>query len=176
MSHTSINKTPSLSSVALPEGVSWSTMSILLVCIACKLFFFLFFLIILIGNVILQYLTFITDIVIGPSLILLNKYILDELSFPFPIFLSCLGVLTSALVARIIIALGFVTVEKKEAVLGHLWYRRVLPVGLAHALSLSTGNAVYLLLNVGLIQMLKSFTPVIVMVFLFIAGVEKPTR
>ena len=49
-------------------------------------------------------------------------------------------------------------------------YRRVLPVGLAHALSLSTGNAIYLLLNVGFIQMLKSFTPVIVMVFLYLAG------
>ena len=49
-------------------------------------------------------------------------------------------------------------------------YRRVLPVGLAHALSLSTGNAIYLLLNVGFIQMLKSFTPVIVMAFLYLAG------
>lgn len=116
------------------------------------------------------------DMAIGPGLILLNKYILDELSFPFPIFLSGLGVFTSALAARVIIALGYVTVERKEAVVGHLWYRRVLPVGLAHALSLSTGNAVYLLLNVGLIQMLKSFTPVIVMAFLFLAGVERPTR
>ena len=51
-------------------------------------------------------------------------------------------------------------------------YRRVLPVGLAHALSLSTGNAIYLLLNVGFIQMLKSFTPVIVMMFLYLAGIH----
>ena len=115
-------------------------------------------------------------IFIGPSLILLNKYILDELNFPFPIFLSCLGVVCSALVARIIIYLGFINIEKKDAVSGKLWYRRVLPVGLAHALSLSTGNAVYLLLNVGLIQMLKSFTPVIVMAFLYFAGVEKLNR
>ena len=57
-----------------------------------------------------------------------------------------------------------------------MWYRRVLPVGLAHALSLSTGNAIYLLLNVGFIQMLKSFTPVIVMMCLYSAGVEKPTK
>jgi len=59
---------------------------------------------------------------IGPSLILLNKYILDTLHFPFPIFLSCLGVICSALSARIAIALGFVTVEKKEAVAGKLWF------------------------------------------------------
>lgn len=113
---------------------------------------------------------------IGPGLILLNKYILEELSFPYPIFLSGLGVVCSALCARLLIFLGFVVVEKKEAVSGHLWYKRVLPVGMAHALSLSTGNAVYLLLNVGFIQMLKSFTPVIVMCFLYFAGVEKPGK
>ena len=87
-----------------------------------------------------------------------------------------LGVLCSAVVARIIVYLGFVAIEKQTAVEGVLWYRRVLPVGMAHSLSLSTGNAIYLMLNVGFIQMLKSFTPVIVMLTLFLAGVEKPTR
>lgn len=115
-------------------------------------------------------------VVIGPSLILLNKHILDKMNFPYPIFLSGLGVVCSAIAARIMVALGYVSVEKKDAVSGKLWYRRVLPVGLAHALSLSTGNAVYLLLNVGFIQMLKSFTPVIVMIFLYLAGVERPSK
>ena len=36
-------------------------------------------------------------------------------------------------------------------------------MGLAHASTLAFGNAVYLYLNVGFIQMLKSFTPVIIM-------------
>lgn len=47
--------------------------------------------------------------------------------------------------------------------LGWLWYRRVLPVGFAHASTLALGNAVYLLLNVGFIQMLKAFTPVMIL-------------
>ena len=96
---------------------------------------------------------------LGPSLILLNKYILSDLGFPYPMFLSGLGVAVSAIVARVVVALGYVQLSKKEAVEGSLWYRRVLPVGLAHAATLAFGNTVYLLLNVGFIQMLKSFTP-----------------
>ena len=48
-------------------------------------------------------------------------------------FLSGLGVAVSGLVAQIIVRTGFVTLQRKETVEGSLWYRRVLPVGLAHA-------------------------------------------
>ena len=60
-------------------------------------------------------------VVIGPSLILLNKYILDQLFFPFPIFLSMLGVATSAIVARILVGLGVISIERQAAVEGSLW-------------------------------------------------------
>ena len=96
---------------------------------------------------------------IGPALILLNKYILHNLAFPYPMFLSCLGVATSGLVAQVAVRAGYVVLQRKEQVEGALWYRRVLPVGLAHAGTLAFGNSVYLLLPVGFIQMLKSFTP-----------------
>ena len=99
--------------------------------------------------------------VIGPALILLNKFILHNLNFQYPMFLSGLGVLVSGIVARMLVGCGYVTLQRKDAVEGLLWYRRVLPVGLAHAGTLAFGNSVYLLLNVGFIQMLKSFTPVI---------------
>ena len=55
---------------------------------------------------------------IGPSLILLNKFILHNLNFPYPMFLSGLGVLVSGLVARCIVDFGFVTLQRKEAVEG----------------------------------------------------------
>eukprot|EP00605_Chrysophyceae_sp_TOSAG23-4_P002455 GSChrysophyteH1.ASY1.ANO1.2714.1 assembled CDS len=112
--------------------------------------------------------------VIGPALILLNKHILTDLDFPYPMFLSGLGVAVSALVARLIVMFGFVQLSKKEQVEGHLWYKRVLPVGLAHAGTLAFGNTVYLLLNVGFIQMLKSFTPVIILLTSVIAKLENP--
>ena len=113
---------------------------------------------------------------VGPALILLNKYIMQSLSFPYPMFLSGLGVLTSYLFARLLIALDFAQIEKKSEVEGARFYTRVLPVGIAHAGTLATGNWVYLLLDVGFIQMLKSFTPVVVMIFLFLTNIEIPTR
>lgn len=70
---------------------------------------------------------------IGPSLILINKFILHDLNFPYPMFLSGLGVAVSGLVAQVIVRSGFVVLQRKETVEGSLWYRRVLPVGLAHA-------------------------------------------
>jgi hypothetical protein len=111
---------------------------------------------------------------LGPGLILLNKYILKDVKFPYPMFLSGLGVAVSALVARVVVSLGFVQLHRKEAVEGSLWFRRVLPVGLAHAATLAFGNTVYLLLNVGFIQMLKSFTPVIILMTSMIARLENP--
>ena len=111
---------------------------------------------------------------IGPGLILLNKHILSDLQFPYPMFLSGLGVAVSALVARILVAVGLVTLTRREEVHGILWYKRVLPVGLAHAGTLAFGNIVYLLLNVGFIQMLKSFTPVIILGASVAANLENP--
>lgn len=112
---------------------------------------------------------------VGPALILLNQYILKTLNFPYPMFLSGLGVFSSGLFAQALVRLGHVQVEKPEAVQGILWYKRVLPVGLAQAATLSFGNTVYLFLNVGFIQMLKSFTPVCIMITAYAAGIEIPS-
>lgn len=112
---------------------------------------------------------------VGPALILLNQHILKGLHFPYPMFLSGLGVAASGLVAQIIVRLGFVQLTKKEHIEGHLWYYRVLPVGMAHASTLAFGNTVYLFLNVGFIQMLKSFTPVIIIMTSYIANIGTPT-
>lgn len=114
--------------------------------------------------------------IIGPSLILLNKYILYELNFHYPMFLSGLGVLFSGIAAHILVRTGYVKLQRKEAVEGMFWYTRVLPVGMAYAGTLAFGNTAYLLLDVGFIQMLKSFVPVIIMITSYIFGIEYPTR
>lgn len=128
------------------------------------------------GNVIMTLLIIAVYMFIGPALILLNKFILHNLDFPFPMFLSGLGVLVSGVTARLIVGLGYVSLQRKEAVEGMLWYKRVLPVGLAHAGTLAFGNSVYLLLSVGFIQMLKSFTPVIIMLTAYVARIETPSK
>eukprot|EP01038_Epipyxis_sp_PR26KG_P010455 gene10455-14043_t len=112
---------------------------------------------------------------VGPSLIILNQHVLKGLKFPYPMFLSGLGVGASGLFAHVFVQLGFVNLQKKDTIEGILWYKRVLPVGLTHAATLAFGNTVYLYLNVGFIQMLKSFTPVIIMFTGYFAGVETPS-
>lgn len=111
----------------------------------------------------------------GPSLILLNKHILNTLNFPFPYFLSSLGVLVSAIFSHTCVHLNLVNIKHRDHIQGYLWYQRVLPIGLAYAITLGLGNLVYLYLNVGFIQMLKSFTPVILLFTGYIFQVETPT-
>jgi drug/metabolite transporter (DMT)-like permease len=101
---------------------------------------------------------------------------MQELSFPYPMFLSGGGVAFSGLVAYVLVGLGFVQLKEHQAVEGILYIKRVVPVGVAYAGTLAVGNMVYLLLDVGFIQMLKSFTPVVVMAFLFVFGIESPSR
>lgn len=113
---------------------------------------------------------------VGPALILLNKFIMQDMQFPYPLCLSGFGIASSALFARVLVFLKFASIERSEEVEGALYYRRVLPVGIAFAGTLATGNMVYLLLDVGLIQMLKSFTPVVMMALLFSTGIETPDR
>jgi hypothetical protein len=119
-----------------------------------------------------------TYMVVGPSLILVNKEIMQTLHFDLPLTLSCMGLLTSAVVIRSLVALGICEIrpETYEALAGTGWYKSVLPIALAKAVTLAAGNAVYLHLGLGFIQMLKAFTPVIVVVVMGIFGVPLPTQ
>jgi drug/metabolite transporter (DMT)-like permease len=112
---------------------------------------------------------------LGPALIMINQYILKSLHFPYPMFLSGLGVLSSGLLAKALVYFKIVKLQRLDAVEGVLWYKRVLPVGLSGAMTLSFGNMVYLYLDVGFIQMLKSFTPVIIMITGYLARIDVVT-
>ena len=71
--------------------------------------------------------------VTGPALILLNKYIMQSLDFPYPMFLSGMGVLVSGLFAQLLVSTGQTRIERPEAVAGILYWRRVFPIGIAYA-------------------------------------------
>lgn len=90
-------------------------------------------------------------------------------------FLSGLGVLSSGMLAKALVYFKIVKLQRLDAVEGVLWYKRVLPVGLSGAMTLSFGNMVYLYLDVGFIQMLKSFTPVIIMITGYLARIDVVT-
>eukprot|EP00450_Noctiluca_scintillans_P022868 CAMPEP_0194520642 /NCGR_PEP_ID=MMETSP0253-20130528/54710_1 /TAXON_ID=2966 /ORGANISM="Noctiluca scintillans" /LENGTH=342 /DNA_ID=CAMNT_0039364911 /DNA_START=1 /DNA_END=1029 /DNA_ORIENTATION=- len=113
--------------------------------------------------------------VVGPTLMLLNKHIMEDFDFPYPITLCGIGVLSSACVAKVAVMTGFAHIRPAtlDALHGKYFYI-VFSFALMKALTLACGNAVYLHLSVGLIQMLKAMTPSIVLVVMYFSSVELP--
>jgi len=72
--------------------------------------------------------------------------------------------------------LGKIREESAQLMAGGAWFKIAMPIGLMKALTMSTGNAVYLHLSFGFIQMLKAFTPLIVLLVMRSVGVKLPTR
>jgi len=115
-------------------------------------------------------------LIIGPTLIVVNRQILKELHFNYPMFLSGLGLLFTSIVTMSVVGLGWVKLEQRERVTLPFACFNLMPVGAAMACTLSFGNAVYLHLPVGYIQMLKAFTPVVTLTLLCLSRIEVPSR
>ena len=114
----------------------------------------------------------------GPTLILVNNKILRGKkadAFPYPMLLSGLGLSVTAIVSVLLVRTGCVKLEHRDVVTWPFFAYNLLPVGAALATTYATGNAVYLYLNVGFIQMLKAFTPATTLAVLWMSGIEVPS-
>jgi len=111
---------------------------------------------------------------VSSLLILLNKYIMVDLHFKYPMVVSSMGMMMSGTLSYLTCHV-FKLVPANSLISFSFWLHRMLPVGFFMAMTLWTGNEVYLYLTVAFIQMLKAFTPVITMIALFIARLEDPT-
>jgi len=111
---------------------------------------------------------------VSSGLIMLNKDLLSN-GFPYPMALSGMGMAFSA-VASYFACCQLHLVEAKRSITPQFYFMKFLPVGFFTAMTLMLGNLVYLHLTVAFIQILKSFTPVITMIALFVARLETPTR
>jgi len=116
---------------------------------------------------------------IGPILVKVNNSILNDIGFAFPMAVASLGLISTSIFSHAIVlskCSKFVELEHTETVTTRFYLTRVVPVGVTMALTLALGNTVYLHLGVALIQMLKAFTPVIVMLGLMLSNIEFPTH
>jgi hypothetical protein len=97
----------------------------------------------------------------GPMLIVVNSYLLNA-RFPYPMLLCAVGVGASGLFAKGAVWAGWGAVSPGAMayVSGPGYIRAILPVCFFMGLSIGSGNAAYLYLDVGIIQMLKAATPV----------------
>eukprot|EP00286_Rhodomonas_abbreviata_P000014 CAMPEP_0181288346 /NCGR_PEP_ID=MMETSP1101-20121128/283_1 /TAXON_ID=46948 /ORGANISM="Rhodomonas abbreviata, Strain Caron Lab Isolate" /LENGTH=316 /DNA_ID=CAMNT_0023392461 /DNA_START=136 /DNA_END=1083 /DNA_ORIENTATION=+ len=98
---------------------------------------------------------------VGPALMILNKKILDDVHFPYPLLVSSMGLVFSALVTHSLKAVGMLTLQYESTVDKKFWLGKCLPVGVCHAATLAFGNAQYVYTGMAVIQFLKSFTPIV---------------
>ncbi|KAL8784021.1 MAG: hypothetical protein Q9213_004209 [Squamulea squamosa] len=116
-----------------------------------------------------------TWIALSSSIIIFNKWILDDGGFHYPIILTCWH-LTFATIMTQIMARTTTLLDGRKTVkmTGRIYIRAILPIGAFFSLSLICGNMTYLYLGVAFIQMLKATTPVAVLLAGWGLGTEKP--
>lgn len=115
-------------------------------------------------------------LLVGPALIIVNKQILKDIGFAYPMLVSGIGQFASAVGSAVAIHVLNVQQLQHAVVMTRRFYmRNMMTVGAATAASLCFGNAGYLFLTVSFVQILKAFTPVFVVVMLYCSGIESPS-
>jgi len=110
---------------------------------------------------------------VGPVLILVNKNILKDRHFPYPILVSLLGQGTSMLFTAVYFrVLKMQELKMQDQVTWPFYLKNMGIVGAGTAGSLALGQIVYLYLSVSFIQILKSVTPVLTSILLVAFGIE----
>ena len=111
---------------------------------------------------------------ISSVMILFNKFVLDQLRFPYPMFLCCWHMTLATVMTRILSkTTNMLPGVAKGHVDSNVIRTKIIPVACFFALSLVFSNKAYIYLSVSYIQMLKAFTPVAVLCFSFFAGLDK---
>jgi hypothetical protein len=106
-------------------------------------------------------------------LIFINKSVMVDKGFPFPLALTALGQVASWGTGRALGAAGLVAVKPRPPT--GTFFTRLLPVAFCTAATLCLGNYAYLYLSVAFINMLKALTPAVALAVGVAAGVEQPS-
>jgi len=126
----------------------------------------------------ISYTLMILQLTVSSVLILVNKWMLTVLGFNYPITLSSLGMLFSGVATYALVDIFHlfkISEDTRRAVTWHFYLTRMWPIAAVNAITLSTGNYAYLYLSVSIIQVLKSFTPVITLAILVFLRMATPT-
>lgn len=113
-------------------------------------------------------------LITGPALIFLNKHILVIFDFPYPVFVSSLGLWASVFISRLCVYTGITKLTVKISWENYL--TGIVPSCFFMALTLYTGNRSYFYLSVSLIQLIKALSPVMALILsIFFKPNEKRT-
>lgn len=109
------------------------------------------------------------------SVILYNKYVLLDLDFPYPTFLTTWHLTFSAIATRVLQRTTTLVDGAKDIEMSRdRWIRSILPIGALFSGSLILSNYAYLSLSVSFIQMLKAFNPVAILLISFAFKIKEP--
>ena len=122
---------------------------------------------------------------LGSIMILFNKAMLTIWGFPYPVALTLYHCLFATLVTQVLMhwpqliplptEWGLLQVAREGKVSRHLYLTRLVPLAFFFAACLTLGNSAYKYLSVAFIQMLKSLTPVCILLVAILIGKEKPS-
>lgn len=108
-------------------------------------------------------------------MIMFNKAVMSTLDFPYPMFLTTYHMVLSTVMTRILAATtSWLPGVAENKVNVQVLQKQIFPVSLFFSISLVLSNKAYIYLSVSYIQMLKAFTPVAVLIFSAVLGLEKP--
>lgn len=110
-------------------------------------------------------------LITSPTAILVNKMLMKDFGFGYPIVVSALGQFTTMVCATVMVRAGVEEVEAGSRVS----CATLALLGGASALTLILGQYPYLYLTVAFIQMLKAFSPTYMVIFLLCLGIETPS-
>ena len=123
-------------------------------------------------DVLLTLLYTILYLLASPTAILVNKILMKDYGFGYPVLVSALGQTVTAICAYAAVRFCGVSIEAGR----NVDKSSMALLGGASALALVLGQYPYLYLTVAFIQMLKAFSPAYMVIFLYCLGVEYPSR
>lgn len=110
----------------------------------------------------------------GPCLIMTNRSILKDVGFPHPLTLSCFTLSFSSAFAVLLVHVFGIELRHRDQVDFHFYMQTVMPIGGLTGATIVMGMTSYLYLTVAFVQMLKAFTPVMVLGFAIAFKLDNP--
>mmetsp|Transcript_3949 Transcript_3949/g.7578 ORF Transcript_3949/g.7578 Transcript_3949/m.7578 type:complete len:343 (-) Transcript_3949:164-1192(-) len=111
----------------------------------------------------------------GPSLIMVNKYILRDIGFNFPITHTCYTSLFCTVTLWTYVYAFGIKLKHSPVVTRNFYMTNIMPIGFLQGATIVLGMTSYLFLTVSFVQMLKASTPVMIVLFLRVFNLAEPT-
>lgn len=120
-------------------------------------------------------LALLTFMLSGPMLIMSNKMVLSQLNFKYPLTLTAITLLFTAVSTYSYVKVSGRKCNHASTMTLRFYMVNIFPIGALSAATIGLGMTSYMYLTVSFVQMLKALTPVMTMMCLVMFRLEYPT-